>query len=400
MKKTLFIVAGIAILLLAIGTWIYLFMYGTPESTEEIFANFGIGGSDTLAPNNELPPLGTTAFNNVIEERTFQQLTTRPVAGMAFLGTTTVRYVEQGTGYIFDIDLETGRETSVVSNTFTKVREAFFSEDGATVLFTRDEDRTERFTVGTITGNPGSASLFTFNLAAGATNAGFIGTKLRYLYETPSGNEVHEYNLVTKTDTVLYTIPLRDVRMIWKDKTYVYTKPTAYLLGYAYEVRGGALSFITEGDFGLMATYYPQGLVTTISNGADLFSTANSTTGDSKLLPTEVFPEKCVSATFAPTEIVCAIPDTLSATYTYPDDWYKGVVSFADTFWLLDLEEGSALQIANPLAETGREVDVLRMDVNTDGTNFTFINKTDNTLWLFDISDDSEAVTEEDTPLE
>lgn len=406
MKKAIFITGGVLILMIVLAIWVYLFVFGTPQSADEIFANFGIGGGaveETFTPGT---PIAETAFNNVIEDRTFQQLTTKPVAGMVFISTTTVRYAEQGTGYIFDIDLLTGTETQVAGNTFTKVREAYFNRDGSAVAFVRDENRTSRITVGEIIRL--SSDTFTFsslNLPTGAYEPGFSAsdatTTVRYLYEVAAGTEGHAYNIVTGNDTVAFSVPFNQARALWGSPTYVYTKPTADFAGYVYEIKSSVPAYVANGGAGLMATAYGDGLITTRWGGETLYSEAYPGGQAPKALPVEVIPEKCTSADAAPTEIVCAVPTNLAALGgTYPDDWYKGVVSFIDQFWLVDMTEGSALLLADPLPDTGREIDVSRLAVNVAGDRFVFINKNDNALWLLDLTDDSfvpDDVVDEET---
>ncbi|NCN52720.1 hypothetical protein GW943_02845 [Candidatus Parcubacteria bacterium] len=398
MKKTLIITIGVLILILVVGVWAYLFMFGTPKSTGEVFANFGLGNNDavttpTTTNDGTSLPISDSVFNNVIEARTFQQLTTKPVAGMTFVGSTTIRYMEQGTGYIFDIDTETGTERQVVGNTFTKVRSAVFSLDGTSVALTRDEGRASRITVGTIVEGEGRDTLRSVNLPLGSSEPHFSTTAtstFNYLYTTAAGGTGHAYNVLTGNDSVLFTIPFTSAHILWGTHTYVYTKPTAELAGYVYEIKNGSLGFVTNGGTGLMATAYAGGVITTLSNSPTMFSSVNPQSGgDSSTLPVSVIPEKCTFLDRIPNELVCAVPATLPDDATYPDDWYKGVISFADRFWLIDTANGSARLVADPTADAGRDVDVLKLEVNGEGTQFLFINKNDNTLWLLNLTDTS-----------
>jgi hypothetical protein len=85
MKKSLLITIGILTLLIVIGIWAYLFMYGAPKNADEVFARFGIGGNEEIIP----VPLEDTRIDVTSESepnvpKRLRQLTTRPVAGAAF----------------------------------------------------------------------------------------------------------------------------------------------------------------------------------------------------------------------------------------------------------------------------------------------------------------------------
>ena len=72
-------------------------------------------------------------------------------------------------------------------------------------------------------------------------------------------------------------------------------------------------------------------------------------------------------------------------TNEFPDNWYKGLISFSDKLYKIDLEKSLAAQLVSPEQETGRELDVIDMNISQEGKVLYFINKNDNTLWMYEI---------------
>ena len=387
MKKIPLIATISGIVLLIFITWGYLFIYGTPESAEELFATFGIVGGDRETEFESDPLVDTTLTGSDGSVQSLRQLTTSPVAGMVFLDSDTVQYVERGTGHIYAISLSSGVETQVTNTTHTKIIDAELSSSGTRAIYETETDNGIRTSVGTIVKiDSGEGTVQNFILPQGAYDAEFSdsGTEVYYLLPTSNGSEAHTYSVADRTDRVLFSIPFSAAHASWGTPTYIYTKPTASLLGYVYEVSGNALKYVRSGGFGLTAFAYGEGVITTeVSDGrVETFAYGEAT----YQIPLEIFPEKCVVADGAPNTLLCAASLALGTGVTYPDDWYKGITSFEDMLWEVDIENEEAVLLFDPLSVTGRALDVAKITANADGSAFLLINKNDNTLWLFEPS--------------
>jgi hypothetical protein len=67
-----------------------------------------------------------------------------------------------------------------------------------------------------------------------------------------------------------------------------------------------------------------------------------------------------------------------------PDQWYAGEVESADTIWRLDGElSGSAASVVDTLRESGRNLDIINMQIYQNGTGVFFTNRYDQTLWTY-----------------
>ncbi len=388
MNKTILIIGGIILILLVIGVWVYLFLFGTPEKASDIFANFGKGGNggeivEPMTPQNTNP----TSTDTPAAPKKLRQLTTRPVAGAAFT-TDAVRFMERGTGHLYDVPLAGGTEILVTGTTIPKVVDATFSESGSRVALSREENGTHALSVGTITKtNEGNGTLDSINLPQGAKDVAFTttGEEVRYLQVTSAGSSGHSYNIAKKTDSTLFSLPLRDIEMIWgDDAVYAYTTPSGSTRGYVYKIEGGVPTYVTSGQYGLMGVQWADGIALTYLENNTLTSYQSSQIGQRKQAIT-MFPEKCIGSLSNTLYMYCAAP-VGALNNNYPDSWYKGTVSFADSLWEVDLGFQEAEILSNFTTESGRDIDVEKIGISSDGTKLYLINKNDHSLWLYDLS--------------
>lgn len=383
MKKIILISTGILLLLSTLALWYYLFFFGTQGGGENIFANFGIGGK---APAFTEDTTVTVAEDEetIVPEATgvLRVLSRKSTAGMTFINDTTARFVERGTGHIYDINIVTGAETQVSNTTLAKTTQAVFSSSGNGVAITYEKDGAERTMVGTIAKNAFTG----LNLAVGATEVGFKegGSSAYYLLETSDGTEGHQYDLANGNDTIIFSVPFGSATALWGEETYVATKPSASLLGYVYKIVNGTPTFVIPGDFGLMVMPIGAGIIaTTFDTNSRTLSSRAEIYGTIYPIALEVFPDKCTSAGTLVGDLVCGGTLTLENGNTYPDDWYQGEISQEDYLWSIDLASGEAVLVTDPVRETGEKLDIMDIKRDAAGVAFLITNKRDNTLWLF-----------------
>ncbi len=380
MKKPLLIGLGIGILLLVTGLWAYLFVYGTSETADEVFGRFGIGNNSSEGEN--IPPKETDVDGDYLGNTALRQLTTRPVAG-AIVVNNALRFIERGTGHLYEIPLPQGVETLISNTTIPQTVEAIFSPTGERVVIVTEEDEQNEMNVATLIydGEIGNR-LEGVSLPRTASNPAWQDSDtLLYLLPTANGAAGYTYSLLERKSTTRFTIPLRDVEVLWGNNDYIYTTPTAHQFGHLYRVGSGTLHYMTDGKEGLVAIPYAGGMVITHTVNDTVVSRG---LGDTQYEPPIVLMrEKCVADQNASSTLYCAAPSG-EITGVFPDDWYKGEVSFADILWKINMEEQSATVLSNFLSESGREIDVSQIGMDKRGIYIYFINKNDGTLWLFD----------------
>jgi hypothetical protein len=385
MKKT-FIILGIILLIIIGAVWAYLFMYGVPKSADEVFARFQSDPGTPVFVGNESDSVVDVA--PVTPEGALQrlrQLTTRPVAGAIALDGL-MRYTERGTGHVYDINLRTGEERMVSGTTIPKTIRAVFSPSGDQIALTYIVAEEEEVMVGTLKASGGEGSLDGNTLPLGAREVAFTDASSTVSYYLPSegGGSAHAYNVLTQKSLELFTTPLTDVRIIWGKDTYVYTTPSAVQIGYVYHIEGGTLGYLTQGGKGLSALAYTGGVIVTRSTEKGLSST--DITHGVEIPVIGLIPEKCTTSIRERGVLYCGAQTSFDSTKKYPDDWYKGVVSFSDTLFRIDAPS-STVQILSALeGESGRSIDIAQIGIDKNSEYLYFINKNDNTLWMFDMS--------------
>lgn len=384
MKKKIFITLGVILTLLIVGVWAYLFTFGTPKDSAEIFTNFGLGGdSGDVTPLPEPTIIDTADTTAAGTPQALKQLTTRPVAGAVFMNEGNgVRYVEQGTGHVYSIDLVSGVETLISGTTLPGTREALFSKNGDLVAITLFDGSELKTLVGEI-GKDATQNFSGVALPQGASEIYFSNATntLMYAIKGTSGTSGYSYNTKKETGTQLFSIPLRDIHVLWEgNQIYVYTVPTGSQTGYLYKIVKNDLTYVAEGGRGLLGSLFNNSPIVTRTTESGIMSSGITPQGE-VVLPVVTIPEKCISGEAF---LYCATPRDLGSIEEFPDNWYKGVVSYSDTLWEIDVTGGEATVLSNFELESGRQVDVSKIGISKDDTRLYFINKNDNTLWMFD----------------
>ncbi len=384
MKKTILITIGVLIIVIILAVWTYLFMYGAPQNVNEVFTRFGMGNTVTEPRVNPDSTVDVKPETTEGAPQKLRQLTLKPVAGAVFISEG-IRYVEGGTGHVYDINLTTGEETLIEGTTIPQTIEALFSSDGAHVAITSLGTNGKETVLEAISTTSGAVSRDPVALPDGATNIAFgkVPGTLTYLLRDTTGSSGYSYNIAKDVSTRLFTIPLRDVRVLWGTPQYVYTIPTAYQAGHLYSLSKNDLVYVEEGRDALMALTYASGTITTGGAGDSISSKIHDVKGKITSAPVPLIPEKCVLNQKTTHTFFCAVPANL-AEGLFPDDWYKGTLAYNDILWEIDLTNVTATVLSNPLTESGREIDVVQIGTNTTGTYIYMINKNDNTLWMFD----------------
>jgi hypothetical protein len=380
MNKVTLITLGIVLILLMGGLWGYLFLYGAPEKPKEVFSNLGIIGNTSkdrvrtigeaqVPQNAQLLSLGGT---------TLEQITTRLVAGF---GTTNregiVRYVEQGTGHIFEVDITSGLERQISRTTIAETVDALFSRDGTSVALITHEGSVKNTHVGRITDSGELSSVR--KLPQNANDVLFEGeTLLYYTTESSIGTQVRTLDFGNLEEATIATIPLSDIRVSSYNPLIFAPKPSRGLFGALYSMKGASLSPLSplyEELVGFTLSGTP--LFTYTENDLALSGAVLENTVVAQSVP--LIPEKCTS--YRDNQLWCAAPATISPTFV--TDWYKGTRSFDDYLWLVDLKSAEAGLVAN-LSELARKrIDVDDIALDTDQKRLFLINKIDGYLWMY-----------------
>ena len=399
----------IVILLLAGGAWLWwgrasspagtsgeplsgASPFGTPEG--------GVANIPAAQPSfeGEVAPLvaPSTQDNGQADKLRLFKLESSPVAGFVALtrGTSTVvRYTERGTGHIFETKLPDVQKVRLTNETLPQIYEAYFRQDGGVVLYrTLDESDVVRNMALTLTPPRGTSTeaLYTISMTA-----------LRGQIDSISSGPGDVLTYVLKdTQTITSSKFNGDgVKNLWSGAftswrtgrlgtgTFVFTKPSASLPGYAYSLASQSLTKLIGPLNGLVVTANPAGTYLIYSYSAGN-TTRLSTRGVKAGVPADLSPatlaDKCVGSAQGVAIFFCGAP-TRGLTGREPDQWYQGKTHFSDEIWRFDAISQGATLIAELEGEFGVTLDVSSPALSSDERYFIFINKNDLSLWALSL---------------
>jgi hypothetical protein len=386
MKRSYFIIGGGVILAILIGFWVYSFLYGSPDNEDSFFTNLGIFGQDNSVPFVPPPPAEEIPTVDV-QSDPLRQLTTKPVVGMRMLtigSTSVMRYVEAGTGHVYDIDLITGQEVRVSNISVPVASEAVVSPTGDYIAVRSGYNNQNELILINLSSldNPTSTVLpnqvesFTFG----------FNNELLFTEFNLGQTEGKGYLPSTGATRRLFVAPFTAHNMAWSNSStsnhIIFTKPAASQLGYAYEITVNGLVRLPQSGYGLAATQ-SNGVrfVGQLRNGT-YTSTIVGKNNQPTLSPGANIPDKCIAGLRRAETYYCASPLEIRDA-NFPDSWYKGTLVSDDYLW--EIRSGGSTLMTYPLRSIGRSLDMINLSLSPDEEMLYFVNKTDRTLWLYEI---------------
>lgn len=366
------------------------------------FGNGGGAGGNTTPP--PAPVVATSTPNIPAPVARLWKISTDPQSGAGvFLrdGDTFVRFVDTATGNVFENKLGTAGLTRVTNTTIPKIREALWTQKGesAVLRYATDNDSIQtlfaqipapKATASTTGETTDIRELQTNFLASNVVNLAVFGPKDKIFYVTKN-SAGNASGFVANTDGTksarLFDSPITEWAAAWpkEDMAVITTKPSALALGFSYFVstKTGALQKLIGNVPGLSVLSASDATHTiySMSTGdrASLHSYNVKTGVDGTLANT--FAEKCVWSKDN-LNVFCAVPRAFPSG-TYPDDWYKGKVSFADTFTEFNTETNRGMSLLDPKTITDQNIDAANLFLDPSERFLLFTNKKDNSLWAY-----------------
>ena len=381
MKRS-FYIAGIILILVLIAVWLFL-LFVSEDTKADVYNRFGISGSPEEGIFEEIIDV---IVPDVFQKQYLRQLTTKRVIGyteVATASSTLVYFVEGGTGYVYTTDpMIEGSENRVSNVTIPVATKAVVSLDGSRIAIRSGNKSEANLTILTRSGE----AIDTYTLEEPVRDF-TINSDNTVLYTIPGGSGLYgkSLDLETKTIKTIFEIPFREATIVWGNGTennhYVYPKTSRYLEGYLYEIKAGKFIRRPASGFGFMANGNKDFVIySEIRNNNYISTLIKNKLNTSQGLPLNFIPEKC---TFGTAALFCASSDT-SSDYNFPDNWYRGEISFADTIWKVYLDTFGLEIVVDTLKESGRELDIISPQVGTNDSFLYFINKNDQSLWTYE----------------
>ena len=430
-KSTLTIIIIISVAVIAAGMY-WFFFYNktvtpvTPVAGDQGFTTInrnpptskGATSTTTSTTTTGITKTSTTTsqYGTKMRLPKLRQLSTTPVAGMfasttkiksSALASTTidetiVRFIDRGAGHIFqanDLNLDIEK---ISNTTLPKIYEGYWNKNLTAMVLRYLKDDTDYVTN------------FYAELRKPATSTNLSTTqyeiKGKYLLQSidqvvvsPLGDKIFTWNIDggngvgylssfdDKSKVKLIDTPLTQMNIDWQDPLNVSmtTKGSGLSSGYSYLVntKTGSITKFLSGIKGLSAKYSKDSKNIIYSSGGSTIKT--SVLGTQNSTSTEVIfgtiVDKCVWSSLRKNEVYCAVPNEIPEGL-YPDDWYKGKVSFVDKIWHLDTVTGEVHLIANLSLLSKDLIDATQLTLDPKENYLYFINKQDLTLWSLDLN--------------
>lgn len=415
MKKTVYFIS-IFLLVIILAFAIYsFFTYDSKQGVKSIgtslqqFFPFGSGTAPVTTPTTT--PIATQPTEPTIAEiPILRHITFAPIGGAMLINlpksTTTVRFIDRGTGHIYETAVDSTENTKITNSTIPKIQETvWINENNLIVRYLGTDNETIQSFVGTVGPVPKKvvSSEDTGIIQPRTFTGSFLPTNIPQIVVSP--NKASYFNLSTNTDntvglvtslktkakTQIFVSPLKEWLAQWpQDSLIVLTmKASAFENGYAYSINPatGVQKKIIGDKMGLTTLASPTtplkiALSENLDNGIR-FSIFEPKTNKETLVLTQTLPEKCAWETN--TSLICAVPQNIPSA-SYPDAWYQGTVSFVDSLVRVNATTGTTTTIADlTKLPGGQEIDAIDPILSDKKDYLLFTNKKDLTLWGIDL---------------
>jgi len=301
---------------------------------------------------------------------------------------TALRYVDRATGNIYQTFVDKIEERKFSGTTIPKVYEAYFGNNGEFVImrYLKTDSKTIQTFVGTLPKEYLGADTTPNNEVKGYflpdnikdMSVSSDAKKIFYLFNLNENTIGTTLNLLDDKKVQVFDSPFTEWLSSWPNDKMITlsTKPSANIPGYIYAINllTKDLSKILGNINGLTTLMSPDGkLILYGDNNLSLYI-HHVDSRNSDVLTVKTMPE--ISDV-----VYCAVPKLIDAG-EYPDTWYQGEVSFRDQFWKIDIKNGNAIMILDPVTVVGgEEIDGIKLSLDESEGYLFFVNKKDSFLW-------------------
>ena len=428
-KKTFTLI--IVIVLAAIGAAYYWFFVrnaspsidtssGTSQGGSSIFGNNGSLGNQGGKPASSTKPVSTEDQPGM-PVPVLRELSKTPVGGMAASTTassTIIRWIDRGVGRVYQAYSDNTVIDELSNTTIPRVYSTYWNHNTTSFILqsvAEDSDKVTSFyatlfPVTQLSATSSGAASTPFELRGSSLPSATLAVAISpkgdrvFTLENNALNNPQKTNVIDMTSTgyisqfngtkksqVLST-PLSRLNIEWPEENTlaITTKGSAGSAGFLYFVnpKDGLFNKIL-GNIGGLSTLTSKDasrvLYTASTDTGIKSSLYNVKTGSSQDMIFNTMPEKCVWSTLQKNILYCAVPSTIPSA-TYPDDWYKGSVSFSDSIWEVDTTTGDAHQIVNLLKVAGTTIDATNLVLDPQENYLYFINNKNLTLWSLELN--------------
>jgi hypothetical protein len=411
MSKQTAIILILVVFLGSLGAliWLYFSFNALPqvntETNNAVYNPFDVTPFENTPDSTSSEPLTPTQEGTTTIGR-LNQITDSLVSGyLVFENTktqkTNVNYILRFNGHIYETYTDSPETKRLSGTTVPRVYESLWLPNGENLIIRylkQDLESVETFSVKI---NPATTTSNEFvggiegnylpeNVTALASNP--LGDKLFYLTTNLTGSTGYTSKLDGLNKKSIFESPLSEWNISWpKESTITLTtKPSANVPGYLYFLNSqtGVFSRILGNINGLTTKTNKETTEVLYSDSTGtspklyLYIIKNN---ESKPLPWNTLPEKCVWSNNDSKIIYCAVPKSF-APGDYPDSWYQGLSNFSDDIWMVNTDTMTSTLIFDIEKETSKKIDGVNLQLDKKDNFLFFINKTDLSLWSLSLN--------------
>jgi len=436
-KKSFYLIIVILILVLLGGAAYFFFYLDKPASEGSLsssqspfnpFSSTNTNSNRTSSSNNHNASTSTSSSANnsqTYEWPKIREIWPTPVGG--FVASTTasstfVRFVDRGTGYVYDMNMASATPVVISNTTVPLVYESYWSSNAMSGVFRYIKEGSDditnfyvqlRSTATTTRASASSSSTSSIPVQA-QPMLGQTPYELRGTYfpgdilssaVSPNGNQLFTVenvegngagfisNFDGSKSTQIFSAPLTQIKAFWPtaNTLMLATKGSANSAGYLYSINAktGTMSTILGNLYGLSVLPNTTGglvLYSDLSTRGNLVASLYDIKKDSSQdLPFTTLADKCVWSKQNPSDLFCAVPVS-APTATYPDAWYEGTASTIDQIIEIDTDTGSTHLVSNLSDDANASIDAEWLALDQKERFLYFVNKNNLSLWSIDLN--------------
>lgn len=403
MEKNTKIIIGIISFFVILAVAGYMFLSGMfvgREDTVDIETGdgggiFGLGGGgdtgDGFVGDDISSGVGTTTPQNgkqFIPQ--LRQVYENPISGFYTEfddedETNLIRFVDRSSGHIYETTTDNLDSERISNTTILGVQEAVWLNLDNVILRYFGESGALKSFYASITDEEGGGLEGSF-LDDNIKQIVPLTSRIFYTIDAVDGlyGVISQYD--GSRDSVVFESRLKDWFVERPTTGYATftTKASNYSKGYMYLFNFNTYGFSKIIDETRSLTTLTDGEVekVLVSKGLDL--SIYDLSGELDLdINARTLSEKCVWSLDS-NFVYCGIPKNISSG-DYPDDWYKGKVSFDDNIYRIDVETGDMDLLVSPEDFVGENIDLINPQLTSNGEYLIFINKKDLSLWSLEL---------------
>lgn len=312
-----------------------------------------------------------------------------------------LRYVERSSGNIYQTFADKIQERRFSETVIPKIYDAYFGNQGQSVVMRYLN--TDNRTIETFAGSLPKEKLGE-DIESNEIKGAFLPNGIKDISLSPDATKI--FYLTNISESIIGTIlNLSDNKKIqvfnsaftewnsfWPSNKIITltTKPSGQVPGHMYviDVQKPSEKNFTKvlGDInGLTTLMSPNGKLVLVGNSALSLFVYRMDTKTYEQLGVNTLPEKCVWNSASDT-VYCAVPTFIDAAL-YPDDWYRGEISFSDQIWKINVQTGVASMLIDPiLIQDGEDIDGIKLAIDKTENYLFFVNKKDSFLWELELN--------------